>query len=118
MIAALIFLAHLIAAVYAFLKYRREGVGEALLAVAFVVIIFSVGWTLTTMVAKIIFPSELAARWISGMQDSSFSRALAKELTIDTLALLLLVVSEGFFYYFYLRSETKGHRRTADREVK
>ena len=105
MIAALILIAHAAAAVYAFVKYRKEGTSEGLLAVAFVVIIFSVGWTISTMLAKLVFPTDLAAHWISNLQGSATSRIFAKELTIDTFSLVLLICIEYVFYYFYLRSE-------------
>lgn len=110
MIAALIFLIHFGAAVYAFLKFKKEGIGEGWLAVAFVVIIFSVGWTVTTMVAKIIYPSDLVARWVSQLQATRVERTFAKELTIDTFSLILLTVGEAVFYYFYLGTGKDSER--------
>ncbi len=102
MIAAFILLIHFIAAVYAFVKYKKEGIGEGFLAAAFVVIIFSVGWTISTMISKIIFPSDLVGRWVTHLQGSQLSRMVAKELTIDTFSLFLLTIGEVVFYYFYL----------------
>ncbi len=111
MVAALIFLIHIVAAIYAFLKYKKEGMGEGLLAAAFVVIIFSVGWTISTMVAKLVFPSTLVSGWISQLQETRLSRMVAKELTIDTFSLVLLSIGEGLFYYFYLQTgEQKGNQ--------
>jgi len=107
MIASFVFLLHFLAAAYAFFKYRKEGIGEGLLAVAFVVIVFSVGWTITTVISKAVFPSDLVARWIAHLQDSRVSRSIAKELTVDTLSLVLLTIAEIFFYYFYLKSGGK-----------
>jgi hypothetical protein len=104
MIAAFIFLIHFFVAVYAFVKYKKEGMGEGLLAAAFVVIIFSVGWTIATMVSKVLFPSDLVGRWINHLQGNQLSRLFAKELTIDTFSLLLLTLCEAVFYYFYLES--------------
>lgn len=115
MIAAFIFLIHFGAAVYTFFKYRKEGTGEGLLAAAFVVIIFSVGWTISTMLSKLIFPTELANLWIAGLQGSRISRLFAKELTVDTCALVLLTLGEIVFYYFYLRSgDESGKRKQQD----
>jgi uncharacterized membrane protein YgaE (UPF0421/DUF939 family) len=115
MIAAFIFLLHFFAAVYAFVKYKKDGIGEGFLAVAFVVIIFSVGWTITTMIAKVTFPGTLVASWIASLQGTHFSRLFAKELTIDTFSLVLLTIGEGFFYYFYLQSEEdKAKRKQKD----
>jgi len=103
MIAATILALHFIAAVYAFLKYRKEGTGEGLIAVAFVVVIFSVGWTISTMISKLVFPAELAARLIAQLQETRTSRLVAKELTIDTFSLVLLTAGEIVFYYFFLK---------------
>ncbi len=107
MINAAILVLHGIAAVYAFFRYKKEGAGEGLLAVGFVVIIFAVGWTISTMVSKIIYPSTLAAEWISRLQESHLSRMIAKEISIDTFSLILLTIGEIFFYYFYLKGEKK-----------
>jgi len=111
MIAAFIFIIHFMAALYAFLKYKKEGLGEGFLAVAFVAIVFSVGWTITTIVSKAVFPSKLVGRWIAHLQADQFSRMLAKELTMDTFSLVLLTIGEAVFYYFYLRSG-----RTAEKQ--
>ena len=103
MIDAAIFVLHFAACVYAFLRYRKEGLSEGVLAVAFVVIIFSVGWTITTMLAKIVFPYPLVEEWIRNLQGSALSRRFAKELTMDTFSLVVLTIGEAFFYYFYLQ---------------
>jgi len=115
MIAAFILIIHFCATVYAFVKYRKEGIGEGLLAVAFVVIIFSVGWTVTTMISKVIFPTTLVAGWVARLQGSPISRAIAKELTVDTVSLLLLTLGEAVFYYFYLQGG-KGKVKTNRQE--
>lgn len=118
MIAAFIFVIHFVAAVYAFLRYKKEGMGEGFLAVAFVVIIFSVGWTISTMISKVVFPNELVRHWIEGLQGSYYSRLLAKELTIDTFSLVLLTLGEIIFYYFYLRSgDDQGKPQLQDGET-
>ena len=105
MIAALIFLLHFIGCIYAFAKYKKEEVSEGLLAVAFVIIIFSVGWTISTMISKIIYPDDLSARWVQSLQGTYFSRLLSKEITIDTFSLILLTIGEAIFYRYCLRSE-------------
>jgi hypothetical protein len=110
MIVGSILIVHFLAAVYAFLKYRKEGLGDGLLASAFVVIIFAVGWTVATMIAKVVYPSDLVAQWVTRMQETQFSRLLAKELSIDTFSLLLLTIGEIVFYYFLLRSERRQRR--------
>ena len=107
MIDALIFAIHIAACFFAFFKYKKEGIGEGVLAVAFVIIIFSVGWTITTMLSKLVYPYQLAEHLIASLQGSQLSRRFAKEISIDTLSLLLLTIGESVFYYFYLRSDEK-----------
>ncbi len=115
MIAAIIFLIHFLAGVYAFVKYKKEGIGEGLLAAAFVVIIFSVGWTMSTMISKLLYPSTLAASWVAQLQGTRLSRLLAKELTIDTFSLVLLTFGELVFYYYYLQSGTSGGKQNQEK---
>jgi len=110
MIDAVIFIVHFVACVYAFVKYRKEGISEGVLAVAFVVIIFSVGWTITTMLTKIVYPHQLVEGWVRNLQSTPLSRLFAKELSIDTFALVLLTIGEAVFYYFYLRSGGKKEK--------
>lgn len=104
MIAAFVLIVHGIAALYAFLRYKKNGISEGFIAVGFVVIIFSVGWTISTMVCKLVFPTEFIARWLSGLPDSVLARQLSKEFTVDTCSLVLLTLGEIVFYYFYLKS--------------
>ncbi len=93
MIAAIIFVIHLLAAVYAFVTRKKEGgIGEGLLAVAFFAIIFSVGWTISTMLTSLAVDPEGIATWLDR----------------DALALAVLTIAEGFFYYFLLRSKNRS----------
>ncbi|HEY6951396.1 MAG TPA: hypothetical protein VI758_03250 [Bacteroidota bacterium] len=110
MIAAVIFLVHFAAMIYAFSKYKKDGISEGWLAVAFVVIIFSVGWTVSTMVAKLMFPTAIVGRWVSQLQATHIERLFAKELTVDTFSLILLTAGELVFYYFYLRPGNRDSR--------
>ena len=88
MIPLLIFYLHIVAVVYAYTKrWQEAGVKEGVLAVAFTAIIFSVGWTLSTLLLHVISPP----------------RGLGPGLDRDALSLLLLTVAEGFFYYWYLK---------------
>lgn len=71
MIAAVIFALHAIFMVYAFITYKKESIGEGLVAVAFVGIIFAVGWTIATMLTNLLFAFEwfrdgTGSRWIHG----------------------------------------------------
>jgi hypothetical protein len=89
MIAAVILGLHGVAGVYAFWTRRKKGGwSEGILAIAFVGVIFSVGWTIMTMLTSLVMEPEGLAVW--------FNR--------DTVTLTLLTVAEGLFYYFFLRS--------------
>ena len=88
MIPLLVFYLHTIAAVFVHTKrWQEEGVKEGILAVAFMAIIFSVGWTLSTLLLQAVAPSK----------------GLGPGLDRDALSLLLLTVGEGVFYYWYLK---------------
>ncbi|MBM4169684.1 MAG: hypothetical protein FJ215_11110 [Ignavibacteria bacterium] len=87
MIAAIIFVLHIIAAIYAFVsRWKRTGLSEGLLAVAFITIIFSVGWTIATMIANVFFEPEGLAEW--------FNR--------DVISLSFVTLAEIVFYTLLL----------------
>ena len=88
MIPLFVFYLHTVGAVYAYTRrWQEAGVKEGILAVAFMAIIFSVGWTLTTFFLHLVSPPE----------------GLGSGLDRDALSLLLLTTGEGFFYYWYLK---------------
>ncbi len=88
MVPLFIFYLHTVAVTYAFTKrWQEAGLKEGVLAVAFVAVIFSVGWTLATFLLRLISPPA----------------GLGPGLDRDALSLLLLTVGEGFFYSWYLR---------------
>lgn len=92
MIAAILLGLHACAGVLAFVwRTRKDGWKEGLLAVAFVGVIFSVGWTLATMIVSPFVDPEGLAEW--------FDR--------DALCLTLVTVLEGVFYALFLRSDAK-----------
>ncbi|MEX1139479.1 MAG: hypothetical protein WEF53_09085, partial [Bacteroidota bacterium] len=81
---------HGLAGIYALWTRRKKaGWTEGILALAFVGVVFSVGWTIMTMLASLVLPPEGFGEW--------FKR--------DTITLILLTFAEGIFYYFLLRSE-------------
>lgn len=93
MIAAFVLALHVFAGIYAFwTRGKTAGWREGVLALAFVGVIFSVGWAIVTMLVSLVLPPEGFAEW--------FNR--------DTIALALLTIAEGFFYYFFLRSDGPG----------
>lgn len=92
MVTLFVFYIHTIAAVYAFTdQYQEEGVGAGTLAVAFMAIIFSVGWSISTFVLKYL------------MTEKGFGIYLNR----DAISLALLTIGEGVFYYFYLKGSVK-----------
>lgn len=92
MVTLFVFYIHTIAAVYAFTdQYQEEGVGAGTLAVAFMAIIFSVGWSISTFVLKYL------------MSEKGFGIYLNR----DAISLVLLTIGEGVFYYFYLKGSMK-----------
>ncbi len=88
MITLFIFYLHTIAAVATFTKRWQEAdLKEGVLAVGLFVLIFSVGWSMATVVVKPFIGEKGFGIWLDR----------------DTLALLLLTVGETLFYTFQLR---------------
>jgi len=91
MIMVFIFYVHVIGAVAAFTKrWQEEGLGEGILGVAFMALIFSVGWTISTFLLKFI------------VSEKGFSKVFDR----DALSLLVLTIAEIIFYYFYFKDES------------
>lgn len=106
MVSAFIFGLHLIAAGYAYAKWSKQGGwSEGLLAIGFMGIIFAVGWTIATMLTNLLFTPEFFIKWYYGETTSFFLQTLRKEISRDTISLLILTFGEIAFYYFYLGSE-------------
>jgi len=107
MVAAFIFFLHFVAVVYAFIVYKKESIGEGLLAVAFVGIVFAVSWTIATMLTNLLFAPEWFIKWYWQPLDSWVWRTVRKEISRDTISLLILTSGEIAFYYFYFLTEPK-----------
>jgi len=89
MIDLLIFYIHVVAASAVFTKRWQEGgMGEGFLSLAFMALIFFVGWGMASFVVKLLMPAE------------GFGRAFNR----DTAGLALLTLSEAIFYYFYFHN--------------
>lgn len=101
MVSAFIFILHFITAVYAFIVYKKESVGEGFLAVAFVGIVFAVSWTIASMLTNLLFSIDWFVRWYWQPLDSWVWRVVRKEFNYDTISLLILTGIEFVFYYFY-----------------
>ncbi len=117
MAAAFIFILHFITAGYAFFSRKKTGgLSEGLLAVAFIGIVFAVGWTIATMLTNLLFTPEFFIKWYYHQTDSLFLRTLRKEINRDTISLLILTFGELGFYYLFLKgSHEDGKKSTAEK---
>ncbi|GBD89797.1 hypothetical protein BMS3Abin04_00509 [bacterium BMS3Abin04] len=90
MIAAFIFLAHIVFLTTIFIKkWKRESLTSGFLNAILIIILFTIGWSLSAMVVKLIFPLQ----------------GLSKEFNLDTLALISVSLGEIVFYKFYYKSK-------------
>jgi len=88
MVAAAIFVVHGAVLLGVIIwKVRSEGWTEASLAAAFLVIIFSVGWTLSGLLAALLFEPEGLAEWMNR----------------DTISLVIVTAGEALFYTVFFR---------------
>ncbi|MCK5571616.1 MAG: hypothetical protein KAJ12_02600 [Bacteroidetes bacterium] len=89
MIALVVFYLHTVAITAGFTKrWQEEGLGEGLLAVFFMALIFFVGWSITSFVMKLLIDQQGFGTWLDR----------------DALSLLLLTVAESVFYFIFLRN--------------
>ena len=96
MVAAIIFAIHGAVLVGVVIwKARTEGWTEAALAAAFLVIIFSVAWTLSGLMVTLLVEPEGIASWMNR----------------DTISLVIVTLAEAVFYTVFfrvLRDKTEG----------
>lgn len=91
MITALIFSAHLIFALVIFTKkWQDESLSSGFLNVTLIAILFTVGWTIAGIIAKLFMEPK----------------GLGLQFDRDTFALTLLTIAEYFFYRFYYKEES------------
>ncbi|MFZ1729908.1 MAG: hypothetical protein WBQ23_13015 [Bacteroidota bacterium] len=94
MIASFIFFLHIVAASYAFAKgYVDHKLSDGFMSVAFVGIIFSVGWTMAGFIVHFFFPEK----------------GFGPLLDNDTISLILVLFFEVLLYggYFVKRNRTQ-----------
>ncbi|MDH7514732.1 MAG: hypothetical protein QHI48_02495 [Bacteroidota bacterium] len=97
MIAAFIFYLHIVGAVYAFsYSYCKHKLGDAFMAVAFVGVIFSVGWTIAAFVVRFTVPPHGFKPW----------------LDTDTLSLIIVTILEAVLYGTYFRATRLRRKRS------
>ncbi len=90
MITAFIFAAHLVFALYIFSKkWQDENLKSAFLNLALILILFSVGWSIATIIAKLFMEPE----------------GLGRFYTRDDFSLTILSIGEFFFYKFYYKED-------------
>lgn len=90
MITAFIFFVHLIFALVIFTKkWQDEKLSSGFTNVTLIAILFTVGWTITGMIAKVFMEPK----------------GLGLQFDRDTFALTLLTIAEVFFYKFYYKDE-------------
>lgn len=92
MVTLFVFYIHVIAAVAVYTKRWQEADWkEGLLAVGFVVLIFGVGWSMSTFVLKLFVNEKGFGLWLDR----------------DAISLLFLSVMEGVFYSLQLRRKRR-----------
>ncbi len=98
MITAIIFAGHLVFAAVIFTKkWQNENLKAAFLNLVLIAILFSVGWSITTMIAKLFMKQQ----------------GLGIYFDMDTFSLTLLSIIEFFFYKFYYKEPvTEGEKET------
>ena len=88
MVTLFIFFIHVVAAVALFTKrWQEANWKEGLLSVGFLILIFSVGWSISTFIMKLFMEPKGFGIWLDR----------------DALSLLLLMVIEFFFFYLQLK---------------
>ncbi|MGE5364206.1 MAG: hypothetical protein ACM3SM_08750 [Bacteroidota bacterium] len=91
MISALVFFIHLVFVTVVFTKkWQTESITAAATNLALIIILFSVGWSITGMIAKLVMEKEGFGLY--------FDR--------DTFSLVLLTIGEYFFYRMYYSEKT------------
>ena len=90
MITAFIFFAHLLFVTIVFTKkWQEDSLSSAFINAALIIILFSVGWSITGMIAKVLMDPKGFGLYFDG----------------DTFSLTLLSIAEYFFYKIYYGKE-------------
>ena len=88
MVIAIIFLAHVVFLIFVFYKrYKSEDLSAALIDLVLIVILFSVGWSASTMICKIFWEPI----------------GFGKYFNRDAIALTLLTIVEIVVYRIYFK---------------
>lgn len=113
MVAGTILFLHFCAALYAFFKYKKDSLTDGFLAVGLFLIVFAVGWTLSSLFTNFVFSIEAFHQWYYRPLETDFWVRVRKEFNSDTISLLLLTIGEGLFYYiiFFASPEKKNSQK-------
>jgi formate hydrogenlyase subunit 3/multisubunit Na+/H+ antiporter MnhD subunit len=88
MITLFVFYIHVVAAVAIFTKrWQEANWKEGLLSVGFLILIFSVGWSITTFIMKLFVDPKGFGIWLDR----------------DAMSLLLLMLLESLFFTFQIK---------------
>lgn len=68
-------------------RSKKDSLGASFIDLILIIVIFSVGWSLSTMFSKLIFPSE----------------GFGKVLNLNAISLILLSIVEFIFYRLYYK---------------
>ncbi|MFA6541063.1 MAG: hypothetical protein WCT99_05615 [Bacteroidota bacterium] len=86
MIALIVFYLHIVGFAYGFTKeYQQEGLSAGFLNLGFMVLIFSVGWSISTFLLRYVMGEPGFGVWLDR----------------STFSLVLLTLGEILFYYNY-----------------
>jgi len=92
MISIFIFYIHFVGAVYAFVKgYVDHSVTDGFMTLAFVAIIFSVGWTIAGFIVRFFLPAGGFGPWLDS----------------DTISLIIVSILEALLYLTYFKVRKK-----------
>jgi len=97
MIIVIIFILHIIFISYVFIKrLKSDSIGSALTDLVLIIILFSIGWSISTMIAKLFWEPI----------------GFGKYFDRDSIALTILTIAEYFFYRIYFKDllSTSGEK--------
>ncbi len=114
MIAAGILILHLALAIFVGYRERSEGTSGVVLGMAMVVLLFAIGWTLSTFLVRLAWPEAGIGLLIDDWADTPTKRFLYREVTADSASLILLTLGEAFFYSWYLRKGNESREKPAE----
>lgn len=98
MVSAFIFSAHLVFMLVIFTKkWQNESLSSAFTNLALIIVLFAVGWSISTSVVKIFIDSK----------------GFGIQFDADAISLTLLTIVEFFFYRFYFKEEKPAEEKEA-----